>query len=211
MLTDIHGDLASLTLALAEAERLSCDEIWVLGDLVGDGDNAAVVDLVRREAAVVVAGNHDLTATGLADPSWEPAHRAELMRGIRLSLDTAALGWLAGLPVSAERWGVSLAHVGYHQGLKRLTTPSSLTPSWLWPQPHWSRWATATARSRFWLPAPGGWKAQGSPAEPNSTTGHSALVRGGGGGPGEGLLHGRGLGPPPRDVAPAAAPRRPAA
>ena len=55
IISDIHGNLEAL-----EAITEPWDELWVLGDLVNYGPNPCeVVDFVRRNATVVVRGNHD--------------------------------------------------------------------------------------------------------------------------------------------------------
>lgn len=62
LLSDIHGNLEALNACLKHARQAGAERLVFLGDLVGYGaDPAAVVDLVRREAAgaVVLRGNHD--------------------------------------------------------------------------------------------------------------------------------------------------------
>ncbi|RJP75072.1 MAG: metallophosphoesterase, partial [Candidatus Zixiibacteriota bacterium] len=65
-LSDIHGNLEALTAALRSLERHRTDRIVCLGDVVGYGANPGeCLDLVRRQAAIQVLGNHDAAAVGM--------------------------------------------------------------------------------------------------------------------------------------------------
>ncbi|MBN2490371.1 MAG: metallophosphoesterase family protein [Planctomycetes bacterium] len=60
VISDIHSNLEALEAVLAEIDRLGCQEIICLGDLVGYGpDPEASVDLVMERCGVVLRGNHD--------------------------------------------------------------------------------------------------------------------------------------------------------
>ena len=103
IVSDIHANLEALGAVLAEPH----DELWVLGDLVNYGPNPGeVVDLVRREASLVVQGNHDYAIGAGADPQCSAAFR-EMARAMQdyteplLSLDRRA--FLRGLPRTAQR------------------------------------------------------------------------------------------------------------
>ncbi len=59
IVSDIHGNLVALQTALREIERLRCDEIYCLGDIVGYGPNPrACIDEVMQFQACLL-GNHD--------------------------------------------------------------------------------------------------------------------------------------------------------
>jgi predicted phosphodiesterase len=70
--SDIHEDIDSLKTAFVTLERLNCDAVVCLGDIVGftlpfqrniNGRDAnACIAMVREQCAAVVAGNHDLYA-----------------------------------------------------------------------------------------------------------------------------------------------------
>src|ERR1039458_1513090 len=80
IVSDIHANLEALQAVLAESH----DELWVLGDLVNYGPNPSeVVDLVRRNASVVVQGNNDYAVGGGSDPQSSPHFRVvvKLSRG----------------------------------------------------------------------------------------------------------------------------------
>ncbi|RMH68539.1 MAG: metallophosphoesterase [Gemmatimonadetes bacterium] len=66
--SDIHGNLEALTSVLKAYEDESIDEYICLGDVVGYGANPnECVELVRQNATVVLAGNHDYAALELTD------------------------------------------------------------------------------------------------------------------------------------------------
>jgi predicted phosphodiesterase len=65
VVSDIHGNRHAFEAVLEAITASDCRELWCLGDLVGYGaDPDACVDLAREQAAVSLAGNHDLGVTG---------------------------------------------------------------------------------------------------------------------------------------------------
>lgn len=94
MLSDIHGNLVALEAVMAELDRQAADAVWVLGDLVGGPASPEVVDLVRREATIVVAGDRD---------------RAAVEEAVDL-LAAGQLLWLASLPEVDHNWRAELRH-----------------------------------------------------------------------------------------------------
>jgi len=100
IISDVHANLEALK-ALSE----NGDQLWVLGDLVNYGpDPAAVIELVRRMATVVVRGNHDHAVGFDEDPRCSPRFRrmAEETRRYTLSvLSQADRRFLRELPVTA--------------------------------------------------------------------------------------------------------------
>lgn len=104
ILSDIHEDVSSLSLAFRKLEQERCDQVISLGDILGvdNGyygnarirDAEACVRLVRANCSVSVAGNHDLFAVrrlpgytaGFAYPvDWydrDLAERQRISKGI---------------------------------------------------------------------------------------------------------------------------------
>jgi predicted phosphodiesterase len=65
VVSDIHGNRHAFEAVLEAISASDCRELWCLGDLVGYGaDPDACVELAREQAAVTLAGNHDLGVTG---------------------------------------------------------------------------------------------------------------------------------------------------
>jgi predicted phosphodiesterase len=65
IVSDIHGNRHALEAVLADIAASGARELWCLGDVVGYGaepDECCL--LVRENAAVCLAGNHDLAVTG---------------------------------------------------------------------------------------------------------------------------------------------------
>jgi diadenosine tetraphosphatase ApaH/serine/threonine PP2A family protein phosphatase len=65
LVSDIHGNRHAFEAVLDVIEEARCDEMWCLGDLVGYGaEPDACVELARVNAAICLAGNHDLGVRG---------------------------------------------------------------------------------------------------------------------------------------------------
>jgi predicted phosphodiesterase len=113
VISDIHADFPALARVLSAIDTTTPDEVWCLGDMVGlgGGDPAEVVDLVRENCALVLAGNHDAWVTGALtlDQLALPRHRMELTWQ-RAELADEQLSWLAARPSYGRRAGVELWH-----------------------------------------------------------------------------------------------------
>jgi predicted phosphodiesterase len=65
VVSDIHGNRQAFEAVLDAIEAIDCQEMWCLGDLVGYGaEPDACVELARLNAAICLAGNHDLGVRG---------------------------------------------------------------------------------------------------------------------------------------------------
>jgi len=65
VVSDVHGNRQAFEAVLEAIADSECRELWCLGDLVGYGaDPDACVALAIENAAVCLAGNHDLGVTG---------------------------------------------------------------------------------------------------------------------------------------------------
>ncbi|MFC1729715.1 metallophosphoesterase family protein [candidate division KSB1 bacterium] len=104
IISDIHEDIVSLQNAFRKIDKLKCDEIVCLGDIVGfstlyyifnTSRNArACLDLIRHNCHIIISGNHDLHAvmkTPVNSPlfeyptDWyqmEYIHRREVSKGL---------------------------------------------------------------------------------------------------------------------------------
>jgi diadenosine tetraphosphatase ApaH/serine/threonine PP2A family protein phosphatase len=66
VISDVHGNRQAFEAVLDAITDTECRELWCLGDLVGYGaDPDACVALARENAAISLAGNHDLGVTGV--------------------------------------------------------------------------------------------------------------------------------------------------
>lgn len=91
LISDIHGDLEGLQLALNDIQTEKIDAIFCLGDMIhGSGFDEEVVKLIRAHRIPTITGNHELKE----DPS--------------LSEDTKT--YISGLPERIEFNGTVLSH-----------------------------------------------------------------------------------------------------
>ena len=131
IISDIHGNLEAL-----QAINEPWDELWVLGDLVNYGPNPSeVVDFVRRNATVVVRGNHDHAIGYGVDPQCSAPFRsmAQAMQVYTESiLSDEQKAFLRELPLTADRTVEGrrffLCHAVPSDPLYRYCPPES--PAW---------------------------------------------------------------------------------
>jgi diadenosine tetraphosphatase ApaH/serine/threonine PP2A family protein phosphatase len=112
LFTDIHGNREAFEACLAHCSRHAIDRFVFLGDYVGYGaDPGFVVDTVRgfaERGAVALLGNHDSAAVGTPERMNDEAALA--IEWTRRRLDAHQLGFLGGLPLTAEEDGRLYVH-----------------------------------------------------------------------------------------------------
>jgi putative phosphoesterase len=92
VIADPHADLQALRDALAQSDRLGCDEIICAGDLVGYGEHSdEVIALIREREIVCVRGNWDRWASG--DDAPPDVSDLKLSREFRLFLRNLPRVW----------------------------------------------------------------------------------------------------------------------
>jgi diadenosine tetraphosphatase ApaH/serine/threonine PP2A family protein phosphatase len=111
IVSDIHGNRHAFEAVLADVASTGAAELWCLGDIVGYGaDPNDCCALARDNAAVCLAGNHDLAVTG-GLPLDEFSHGAALAaRWTQDVLDDDHAEWLRSLRPQAAEDGVGLYH-----------------------------------------------------------------------------------------------------
>lgn len=111
ILSDVHGNLQALEAVLADIGTLGCDALWSLGDAVGYGpEPQECVEILRREAAVSLMGNHD-AAVAKVIPTAAFNESARLaVEWTRTVLAGDVLSFLAGLPYLCRREERLLVH-----------------------------------------------------------------------------------------------------
>ena len=115
VLSDIHANLQALEEALRSAERRGADELVNLGDVVGYGPSPSeCVEIVRREFAVSVKGNHDAAVVD-GDDSALPRDGKAAVALHRETLSADDVAWLDGLPLVAEAHGATYVHAAPDQ------------------------------------------------------------------------------------------------
>jgi diadenosine tetraphosphatase ApaH/serine/threonine PP2A family protein phosphatase len=113
LFADIHSNLEALTACLDHARTLGAQRYAFLGDLVGYGaDPVAVIDLIERhslEGAVVLLGNHDAAAIGVASGGMNPNALAAIA-WTQTQLGERQRAFLAGLPLTARLDDILFVH-----------------------------------------------------------------------------------------------------
>ena len=100
IISDIHSNLEALDAVLAAASKQRCDEVIVLGDLVGYGadPNAVVTKIRELKPIAIVRGNHDKVAAGLdAAEDFNPMARSAAM-WTRHALTPETLEYVRAMP-----------------------------------------------------------------------------------------------------------------
>ncbi len=112
LLADVHANLSALEAVMTDARRRGgFDRVWVVGDIVGYGPQPnECVELLREEALICVAGNHDLGSVGRADVNrFNPdAAAACVWSGRRLS--DSSRRFLCALPLTRRESPFMLTH-----------------------------------------------------------------------------------------------------
>ena len=111
IISDIHANLQALEAVLEQIRAADCEAVWCLGDVVGYGaDPEACVDLIRDNAGVCLAGNHDLAVTGgLSIEDFSDAAR-RAAEWTREKISEEARQFLDSLDSADEHQVVSLYH-----------------------------------------------------------------------------------------------------
>src|SRR5581483_6099637 len=111
VVSDIHSNLHALEAVLEAIEQEDPDEIWCLGDIVGYGPRPVeCCRVVEEQAAVCLAGNHDLGVLGTVDIEDFAPDAAAAALWTRGMLDGPARSFLERLEPSAETDGAQLFH-----------------------------------------------------------------------------------------------------
>jgi predicted phosphodiesterase len=101
LVSDVHGNLRALEAALAALEQEGAERIICAGDIVGYGPrpNECVATIASLDPApLVVAGNHDLMATGAIPADGIAPLAAETLEWTREVLSDDAFSYLEALP-----------------------------------------------------------------------------------------------------------------
>lgn len=112
VLSDVHANLEALDAVLASADEAGVQATYVLGDLVGyNADPVPVLErLTTRPSCTLIAGNHDLAATGRFDTTWFNRTASVAIEWTSAQLTPAARTLLEGLEPSAEGEAGLLVH-----------------------------------------------------------------------------------------------------
>ncbi len=111
LLSDVHGNLPALEVALAELSRAGVERHVCAGDLVGYGPYPnECVERIGELDAVCVMGNHDLVAVGREECDGCGELARTTLRWTREVLTDQTRAWLDRLPLQARLEGVLVTH-----------------------------------------------------------------------------------------------------
>ena len=111
IISDIHANLEALQKTLEIIDKSAVDEIICLGDVVGYGANPnECVDLVRKNCAATVLGNHDAAAINLsvADDFHASAKKAIIWTANQLT--GVNKEFLSSLPLVVKKNEILFVH-----------------------------------------------------------------------------------------------------
>ncbi len=111
VISDVHANFEALSRVLQFLENHSVDGLWCLGDVVGYGpEPEACVDVLRKRATIVLAGNHDLAVVDkIPLDVFNPVAR-EAILWQRQHLSEASKAWLSSLTPRVDLPEITLAH-----------------------------------------------------------------------------------------------------
>jgi len=111
IVSDMHSNLESLDAFLEYSQDLAYDKIVNLGDVVGYNANPnEVVDWVRKNADVSLAGNHDYAVLDKTDTSYFNGYALDACLWTQTVLSKRNTKYLDSLPVMQKKYKITWAH-----------------------------------------------------------------------------------------------------
>lgn len=113
VIADVHGNLEALEAVLKKLNEESFDALLFLGDSVGYGPNPnECIEVLKKKAQVLLAGNHDRAVVGLTDIEYFNPHAQTAIEWTREVLKDENKKFLASLPIEKQMIdeGIYLVH-----------------------------------------------------------------------------------------------------
>ncbi len=111
VIADVHANREALSAVLSDIRREEADRIWFLGDAVGYGPEPnECLDLLGGACGVMLRGNHDAAAIGLADIDRFNQYARAAIRLTAAMLSDGHRASLANLPLESVEEGFRLVH-----------------------------------------------------------------------------------------------------
>jgi diadenosine tetraphosphatase ApaH/serine/threonine PP2A family protein phosphatase len=115
IISDIHANLEALQKTLEIIEKSSVDEIICLGDIVGYGASPnECVDLVRKNCAATVLGNHDAAAIDISAADDFHASAKKAIEWTANQLTSVNKEFLSSLPLIVKKEEILFVHASPH-------------------------------------------------------------------------------------------------
>jgi len=109
--SDVHSNLESLERFIQMAEAIPHDKKVCLGDMVGyNTDPNEIVNWIRGNVDIVLAGNHDYGAVGMTDTSYFNDYATKACIWTREKLSDKNRVYLRSLQVKHEEDGILWVH-----------------------------------------------------------------------------------------------------
>ena len=111
IVSDIHANAEALRRVLADARQNGATRVVCLGDVVGYGPlPKETLELVRKSASLVLAGNHDDAVSGRGGADAFNGLAADAVTRHREALSAGDVAWLKALPYVGKIDGAIAAH-----------------------------------------------------------------------------------------------------
>ena len=112
IVADVHANLAAFEAVLRHAKAQGpVEAIWCLGDIVGYGaEPGECIDLLRGYEHLMIAGNHDLAATGAIGIDYFNATAREAALWTSQHLRDSDREFLQALPLTVTSGEFTLVH-----------------------------------------------------------------------------------------------------
>jgi len=110
-ISDIHGNMEALEVALAAIEKRQPDRLYCLGDIVGYGANPnECIERVRQSCQIVVLGNHDAALIGHTSIQYFNSYAQEAITWASRVITEENLAFLRAMPLALSSDGLLLVH-----------------------------------------------------------------------------------------------------
>ncbi len=101
IISDVHSNLEALNAVLEKIEKEKVDDLLFLGDSVGYGPNPnECIDIIKKEARVLLAGNHDHSVLGLTDVEYFNPYAKAALEWTKEVLTNENMAFLNTLPIT---------------------------------------------------------------------------------------------------------------
>ncbi len=100
IISDVHANLEALSATLKAIKKEEPEALWFLGDIVGYGPNPdECVEVLKKEAQLLLAGNHDRAVIGLTETEYFNPHAKAAVEWTMETMSNENKSFLKGLPI----------------------------------------------------------------------------------------------------------------
>jgi len=111
IISDIHGNFEALSNVISYLQSEKLDQMICLGDVVGYGASPnECCELVRKNCAVTLLGNHDAAVIGAMEPSFYYEAARETIYWTRKAINKENYEWLFSLPYTHSSGDLGFFH-----------------------------------------------------------------------------------------------------